>query len=88
MHLDAMGIMNQPVENAIRQRGIADLFVPPRHGKLRSEDLRAHLVAILADLPKGRGISGSDSGAMTQSSITSTDVTNRPTYCAARRLPS
>jgi hypothetical protein len=27
-HLDAMGIVNQPVEDAIRQSGIADLLVP------------------------------------------------------------
>ena len=28
LHLDAMGVMDQSVENAIGQRGIADLFVP------------------------------------------------------------
>jgi len=27
-HLDTVGIMNQPVEDTIGKRGIADLFVP------------------------------------------------------------
>jgi len=27
-HLDTMGIMHQPVQDAVRQCGIADLFVP------------------------------------------------------------
>ena len=44
--------MNQPVEDTIRQRGITDLFMPARHGKLRSKDRRAHLVAALANLPE------------------------------------
>jgi hypothetical protein len=37
-HLDTVCIMNQPVENTVGQRRIADLFVPARDrqlGKLR-----------------------------------------------------
>ena len=44
--------MNQPVEDAVGQRGIADLLVPPRDRQLRGQDRGAHLVAILADLPE------------------------------------
>jgi len=51
-HLDPMSIVNQPVKDAIGQRGIAYLFVPPRDGQLRGLDRRAHLVAVLADLPE------------------------------------
>lgn len=56
---------DQPVEDAAGKRGIAD---PParcqRHKDLRTQDRRAHLIAILADLPESWR-SGSDSGAMT-----------------------
>ena len=51
-HLNAMSVVNQPVEDAVGQRRIADLFVPARDRQLRSEDRRAHLVAVLADLPE------------------------------------
>ncbi len=44
--------MDQPVEDAVGKRGIADLLAPVRHGELRSQDRRAHLLAILADLPE------------------------------------
>ena len=37
-HLDAMGVVHDPVEGAIGQRGIAYLFVPPRDRQLRGED--------------------------------------------------
>jgi hypothetical protein len=30
-----MGVMNQSVENAIRQSEIADLFMPPGNGQLQ-----------------------------------------------------
>ena len=45
-----MGIVNQPVEDAVSGGGIADLFVPARHRQLGGEDGRAGLIAILADL--------------------------------------
>ena len=51
-HLDAVGVVDQPVDDAVGKRGIADLLVPARHGELRSQDRRAHLVAILTDLPE------------------------------------
>jgi hypothetical protein len=51
-HVDAMGVVNQPVEDAVSGGGIADLFVPARHRQLGGEDGRAGLIAILADLPE------------------------------------
>ena len=49
-HLDAVGVVNEPVEDAVGQRGIAYLFVPARYRQLRGKDRGAHLVAVLADL--------------------------------------
>ena len=37
-HLDPMGVVNQPVEDAIRYCWIADLFVPTGNGQLRREN--------------------------------------------------
>ena len=34
-HLNAMGVVHEPVEDAISQRGISYLFVPPRDRQLR-----------------------------------------------------
>jgi len=85
-HLDPMRVVNQSVQDAVSQRGIADLLVPARDRQLRGEDRRTHLVAVLADLPKVRR-SGSDSGAMAQSSITRTSI--RPSRARRlRKLPS
>jgi hypothetical protein len=47
-----MGVVDQPVEDAVGGRVVADLFVPARHRQLGSEDRRAGLVAILTDLPE------------------------------------
>ena len=47
-----MGVVDQSVEDAISQRRFADLLVPAGDWQLRSEDGRAHLVAVLADLPE------------------------------------
>jgi hypothetical protein len=52
IHLDPMGIVDQPVKDAIGQCRIADLFVPAGNRQLRSQDRRAYLVTILADLPE------------------------------------
>jgi len=60
-----MGVVDQPVEDAIGGGGIADLFVPTCHRQLGSEDGRAGLVAILQNNagqivpiePQGRTIS-------------------------------
>jgi hypothetical protein len=51
-HLDAMGVVDQAVEDAVGQRGIADLFVPARDRQLRGQNRGSHLVAILTDLPE------------------------------------
>ena len=51
-HLHTVGIVNQPVQNAIGHCRIADLFVPTGHGQLRHENQRADLITALADLPK------------------------------------
>ena len=44
--------MYQAVHNAVGYAGIADLFVPVRHRQLTSENGRAALLAIIADLQK------------------------------------
>jgi hypothetical protein len=51
-HVDAVGVVHQSVEDAVGQRGIADLFVPARDRQLRRQDRGTHLVAILANLPE------------------------------------
>ena len=61
-HFDAVGVMNQPVEDAVGQSGITNLFVPARDRQLRGQDRGAHLVTIFGDLPKSgmnpNGITG------------------------------
>jgi hypothetical protein len=47
-----MGVMDEPVEDAIGQSGIANLFVPAPDWELRSQDRRAYPVAVFADLPE------------------------------------
>jgi hypothetical protein len=42
-----MSIVNQPVQDAIRQRRIADLFMPARDRQLRGKGRRTHLVALI-----------------------------------------
>jgi hypothetical protein len=44
-----MGIMHEPVEDALGQGRIADLLMPASEGKLASQDRGAELVAIFAD---------------------------------------
>jgi hypothetical protein len=51
-HLDPVGIVNQPVENAIGHRRVADLLVPAGNRQLRRENQRADLVTVFADLPE------------------------------------
>jgi hypothetical protein len=51
-HFEAMGVVNQPVEDAVSGRGIADLLVPSHDRQLGGEDGRASLIAVLADLPE------------------------------------
>ena len=46
-----MSVVNQAVENAVGGGGVADLFVPARHGKLRGQDRSASLIAVLSDFP-------------------------------------
>jgi hypothetical protein len=78
--------VNQPVKDTIGQCGIAHLLVPARDPQLRSQDRGAYLIAIFADSPRMRR-SGSDSGAMAQSSITRTSMPASRTS-KLRRLPS
>jgi len=47
-HLNPMGVVDQPVGDAIGQSGITNLFVPARDRQLRGQDRGAHLVTILA----------------------------------------
>ena len=51
-HLDAMGIVNEAVQDAVGGRGITDLFVPARNRKLRSQNRRARLISVFADFPE------------------------------------
>ena len=51
-HFDAMRVVDEPVEDAIGQRRIADLFVPACDGQLRGEDHRSRLITVFADLPE------------------------------------
>src|SRR5450755_141010 len=46
-----MSVVNETVEDAVSDGGIADLLVPARDWQLGSEDGGTSLVAILADLP-------------------------------------
>ena len=48
-HLEAVGVVDQPVENAISQSRITDLLVPLGHGQLAGQNHRSHLIAILTD---------------------------------------
>ena len=56
-HLDAMGVMDQAVEDAVGGGGIPDLLMPAGYRKLRGQNRRARLVAILADLPEVAALS-------------------------------
>src|SRR6516162_4160594 len=52
VQFDAMGIVEQAVEDAVGDGGVADLLVPVGHWHLRSENQGAALIAIIADLEK------------------------------------
>jgi hypothetical protein len=49
VHLDAVSIVHQAVQNAVGQRGIANLFVPLGDGQLAGQNGRARLIAVFAD---------------------------------------
>jgi len=49
LHLDAVGVMHDPIENAVRQGRIADLLVPLGHGELAGQNRGSDLVAIFTD---------------------------------------
>ena len=51
-HVNAMGVLDQTVEDAIGQRRISDLLVPARYRPLRSQDRGTHLIAVFTDLPE------------------------------------
>jgi hypothetical protein len=51
-HLNPVGVVDQPVENAVGERGIADLLVPTGNWQPRSQDGRVHLITVFADLPE------------------------------------
>src|SRR5687768_1887016 len=50
--LNAIGIVDQPIHNAVGDAGITDLLMPVRNGQLTGEDGRASLVTIITDLEK------------------------------------
>ena len=47
-HLDPVGVVHQPIEDAVGGSGIADLLVPAGHRKLGGENRGTDLIAILA----------------------------------------
>ena len=46
LHLEAVSVGHQPVENAVGQSGIADLLVPLCHRELAGQDRRSHLLVL------------------------------------------
>src|SRR5690242_7007824 len=48
-HLNAVGVVNETVEDAVGGGRIADLLVPACDRQLRSQNRRAGLITILAD---------------------------------------
>jgi hypothetical protein len=48
--VDAIGIVNEAVEDSVGDGGIADDFIPVVDGDLAGDDGRAALVAVLDDL--------------------------------------
>jgi hypothetical protein len=51
-HLDGVSVVDEAIEDAIGDGGIADLVVPLTDRQLRGQNRGATLIAILADLPK------------------------------------
>ncbi len=52
VQLNAVRIMHDTVEDAIGERGIANLLMLAFHGQLRSENQRARLIAVFANFPE------------------------------------
>jgi hypothetical protein len=61
-HLDAVGVVHQAVQDAVRDGGIPDLLVPARDRQLGSEDGGPSLVAIFADFPDFAALALDDNG--------------------------
>jgi hypothetical protein len=51
-HLNAVRVVDQPGENAVCQRGVADLFMPSADGQLRSQNRGTALVTLFTDFPE------------------------------------
>src|SRR6202008_3018785 len=49
LQFDLVGVMNQPIQNTVGQRGVADLFMPSLNRDLAGEDGGPQLVAIFAN---------------------------------------
>ena len=49
LQFDVVGIVHQPVQNAVGQSGVADLLVPALDRDLAGEDRRVQLVAVFAN---------------------------------------
>src|ERR1700745_3190912 len=50
--LDTISIVNDAIQDTVGDRWIANLFVPVRHGNLRSQNQRPTLITVIADLQK------------------------------------
>ena len=52
LHLDLVGAMHQPVQDAVGNSRVSDLRVPLRHRQLAGQQRRFRLIALIADLQK------------------------------------
>ena len=50
LQLDAVGVVDDAIEDGVGERRVADEFVPAVHGNLAGDQQRALLVAVLDDL--------------------------------------
>ena len=86
VHLDAVGVVHQPVENAVGQSRVPDLLVPVGDGQLAGEDHRVRQITV-SQISRNSRRSLSPSGAGTPSSTISTSMRARRANLFPR-LPS
>ncbi len=57
--IDAMGVVNEAIQNGVGVCWVRDNFVPAIHGKLRGDDRRAAAITLFEDFEQvvaGRGV--------------------------------
>ena len=77
MKLDAVGVVDQPVQDAVGKGGIADLIVPERDRDLAGEDGGACGVTVVTDFQEIAAFGIGQRRAMAQSSTMSTSMRAR-----------